>query len=283
MTVQKNTATESQNQRIRLEVTTVGHLVPASCSSRTILEHIARDWVQIVLGYVQWGKLHNLSGNLFQCTVTHMVRFFLMFRGTFLWISFCPLFLVLLFSTSEKSLVYPVKTLLLDIDEVPSQSFLLEAEHTQLAQPFLVKELLQSQNHLFFPLLDFFQEVHVSCPEEPRIGNSTPGEGLSRGAGCDCWQCSSYCTPGYHWSSLCLICSELVSAQLVWGSFSCLPLLLVASLLLENWVWCAVFSYCLMILLVFSYFLMILHIISCGLINWLGFFFYYKTSSPSHE
>lgn len=43
---------ESQNHKVRLEGTTVGHLVQTSCSSRVIsLEHIAQDCVQTVLEY----------------------------------------------------------------------------------------------------------------------------------------------------------------------------------------------------------------------------------------
>lgn len=38
---------------VRLEGTTVGHLVQHPCSSRVVLEHMAQDHVQMVLAYLQ--------------------------------------------------------------------------------------------------------------------------------------------------------------------------------------------------------------------------------------
>lgn len=55
--------TESQNYRMgKLERTTGCHLAPPPCSSRVILDHMAQDFVQMVLEYHPWGRLQNLSG-----------------------------------------------------------------------------------------------------------------------------------------------------------------------------------------------------------------------------
>ncbi|KAJ7396540.1 hypothetical protein BTVI_144359 [Pitangus sulphuratus] len=67
----------------------------------------------------------------------------------------------------------PSLQILIDIDDVPSHLSRLEAEKAQLPQPSLIKEMLQSTNHLHNPSLDSLQELHV-CTEEPRTGHSTP-------------------------------------------------------------------------------------------------------------
>lgn len=46
---------------VRLEWTRVGLLTQPPCSSKPILEHTAQDCVQILLDYLQWGRLGTLS------------------------------------------------------------------------------------------------------------------------------------------------------------------------------------------------------------------------------
>ncbi|PKU38679.1 rna-directed dna polymerase from mobile element jockey-like [Limosa lapponica baueri] len=54
-------------------------------------------------------------------------------------------------------LLTPALQILISIDEVPSQSSLLQAKQTQVSQPFLIREVLQLLDHLCSPLLDSFQ------------------------------------------------------------------------------------------------------------------------------
>lgn len=49
---------------------------------------------------------------------------------------------------------------LTDMDEVPTQLSLLDAEQAQLSQPFLMSKVKF--------LLDLLQEHFISCPEKPR-------------------------------------------------------------------------------------------------------------------
>lgn len=48
-------------ERMRLEATTVGHLVPTPCSSKIIPEHMAQACIWMVLEYL-WVGLHTLFG-----------------------------------------------------------------------------------------------------------------------------------------------------------------------------------------------------------------------------
>lgn len=63
-----------------------------------------------------------------------------------------------------------------------SQSFLHKAEEVQ---PFPVREIIQSTNHLCCPRQDVLQELRVSLvPEEARTGCNVPdvaSVGLSKG------------------------------------------------------------------------------------------------------
>lgn len=65
---------------VRLEGTTEGHLLQPPSSNRVILEPIAWDCVQMVLKYLHGGRVHSFQSNPFQCSVTHTVKFFLIFR-----------------------------------------------------------------------------------------------------------------------------------------------------------------------------------------------------------
>ena len=92
--------TESQNHRmVGLEGTSVGHLVQPPCQSR-----LHRTLSRQVLNISREESTTSL-GNLFQCSITlRGKKFFLMFRGNFLCFSLCPLSLLLLLGTTEKSL-----------------------------------------------------------------------------------------------------------------------------------------------------------------------------------
>lgn len=47
-------------------------------------------------------------------------------------------------------------------EKIPSQPFLLQAKQAELPQPFLLREMLGSPNHLCSSLLDSLQELQVS-------------------------------------------------------------------------------------------------------------------------
>jgi len=69
------------------------------------LQQTVQDHIQADLEYLQIRRLHNPSGQLLQCSVTLQVKkIFLMFRQNKLCFSLCPLPVVLLLGTTEKSL-----------------------------------------------------------------------------------------------------------------------------------------------------------------------------------
>lgn len=78
-------------------------------------------------------------------------------------------------------LLTPTIDIFVRIDKIPSQSFLLQGKQTQLSQPVLIREMLQTPDCLCSPLLYPLQVVScLSCTGEPRTGCSTPGKS-SRG------------------------------------------------------------------------------------------------------
>lgn len=58
-------------------------------------------------------------------------------------------------------LLAPCLQILVDIDEIPSQTSLLGAEQAHLPQPFFTGGMLQSFIHLCSPTPDLLQELHV--------------------------------------------------------------------------------------------------------------------------
>jgi len=98
-------------------------------------------------------------GNLCQCLVTlTMKKCFLVFRWNCLYISLCPLPLVLALGTTGKSLApsssfHPFRYFY-TLRRSPFEPSLLQAEQSQLSQPFLKGEMLQSFNNLCGPLVD---------------------------------------------------------------------------------------------------------------------------------
>lgn len=100
---------KSQNHRMGQKGTTVGHLVPSPCSDRVIPENTARDSLQTVLKYLQWGRYpHPLWTICYSAWSLRSKEFSLIFRWNSLHISFCPLRLALLLSTTEHSLFPPL-------------------------------------------------------------------------------------------------------------------------------------------------------------------------------
>jgi len=71
----------------------------------------------------------------------------------------------------------------ISIDQIPPQPSLLQAQQTQVSQPFPVWGTLQPSHHLHDPLLDISAR-YLFCTGEPRTGCSTPdvaSPGQSRG------------------------------------------------------------------------------------------------------
>ncbi|KAJ7414718.1 hypothetical protein BTVI_40416 [Pitangus sulphuratus] len=75
-------------------------------------------------------------------------------------------FMSIIYTSTKRSLassLTPFVQIFRDTNEVPSQLSPLEAEEAQFPQPFLIREMLRSLNHLCYPPLDLLQELHVSC------------------------------------------------------------------------------------------------------------------------
>jgi len=92
-------------ERQGLEGTSGDHLVQPLCQSRFTQSRLHRTMSRQVLSISREGDSTNPLGSLFQCSVTLKVKkFFLMFSWNLLCFSLCPLPLVLLLGTTEKSL-----------------------------------------------------------------------------------------------------------------------------------------------------------------------------------
>ena len=89
-----------------LEGTSVGHPVQPPCRSRVTQSRLHRTASRCVLNTSREGDSTTSLGSLCQCCITLRVKkFFLMFSWNFLCFNLCPLPLVLLLGTTEKSLV----------------------------------------------------------------------------------------------------------------------------------------------------------------------------------
>ena len=87
-----------------LEGTSVGHLVQLPCRSRVTYSRLHRTSSSRVLNISREGDSTISLGSLFQCSIIFREKkFFLMFNCNFLCLSLCPLPLVLLLATTEKS------------------------------------------------------------------------------------------------------------------------------------------------------------------------------------
>jgi len=67
----------------------------------------------------------------------------------------------------------------------PSLSFLLQAEHAQVSQPFLIREVLQALYHFCGPQLDSLQEIpdflSLGSPELDTVLQMWPHQGRVAG------------------------------------------------------------------------------------------------------
>ena len=98
--------TESQNHSmVGVGSDLCGSSSPTPCQSRVTYSRLHRTLSRWVLNISREGDATTSLGNLFQCSITlRGKKFFLMFRWNFLCFSLCPLPLVLLLGTTEKSL-----------------------------------------------------------------------------------------------------------------------------------------------------------------------------------
>ena len=122
-------------------------------------------------------------GNLFQCMVSCRVKFFLMFMWNFLGISFCPLVLVLLLSTTEQRLVLalsPPCTDLCTLVRSPlSHLFLRLSRSSSLSLAWKRSAPVPSSSLQHLP--DLLQELHVSLVlRSPELGTALQTDVLTR-------------------------------------------------------------------------------------------------------
>ncbi|NXG57216.1 ENO4 Enolase, partial [Hemiprocne comata] len=85
---------------------------------------------------------------LYIALLKHEQKFFLRFKWNFPCSTLCPLPLVLSLGTTEKSLAPSSLHIRISPHKVSPQPSLLQAEESQLSQPFLIREMLQSPSHL---------------------------------------------------------------------------------------------------------------------------------------
>ena len=80
----------------------------------------------------------------------------------------------------------PTLQIFIGIYEIPPRSSRLQAEQTQVSQPFLTREMLQSPDYLGKSPLDLLKQFPVLKLGEPKTGHSTPkvvSLGQRRGGG----------------------------------------------------------------------------------------------------
>lgn len=161
--------------------TTGGHLVPRH--ARVPQSRLLRIVSRYLLNTSKEGDSTTSLGNLFQCLGIHTVKFLLTY------ISFCPLPFVLSLGKTQPEpgsiLLALSLQILIDFDEVPSLSSLLEADQGQHPLPFLTREILL--NHLCHSKLDPLQRLHVSpvlrSPEPHTALQLWPQQGRAKARG----------------------------------------------------------------------------------------------------
>lgn len=124
-----------------------------------------------------------------------------MFKWDFLYFCLCPLPLFLPLRITMKihpSRVFTHKDL--------SETSHFWAEQSQLSQPLLLCQMLQTLNHFCGILLDPLQCAHLHWGAQIWIQQSSHiSSGQTRGKGSPhrmCWHCSSQCIPAHCWLSL---------------------------------------------------------------------------------
>lgn len=122
---------------IRLEGSTMGHLVQPPCSSSVVLERNAQDCTQMVLEYLWGGRLHTLSGCSVPVQGHYTVKNSSSCSGGTSVHQFLPIALVLLLDTTAQ----------------PGPSFWntpfrywYTLIRSWLPQPFLLREIFQPLN-----------------------------------------------------------------------------------------------------------------------------------------
>lgn len=170
--------TESQNCYSRK-----GSLELTQSNSLPRLHHpepVTQEHIQMGFECLQGGRLHDLSGQRFQCSDTFNIKFFLMLKLNFQCLMLWPLLLILPLSTWKKSgttTSAPAFEIFKCMDEVTYELSLLQTEQTQLLQTLLIKEIPKiplallatgTQNKLMANLPPtksprFFSAVFIKC------------------------------------------------------------------------------------------------------------------------
>ncbi|XP_068785779.1 uncharacterized protein [Struthio camelus] len=145
------------------------------------LEHIAQDRVQAGFEYLQGRRLHYLSGQPApvlchphsQEVFPHLHKELPVFQCAP--VASHP---VTGHHGEETGLILstPPLQILVHIDQITSQSSLLQAEQAQLPQPFLIGEMLQSLNHLCSPPLDSSSATFSLVLGSPELDTGLQGD-----------------------------------------------------------------------------------------------------------
>lgn len=131
---------------LRLEKISGDHLAQFSCCNMATQTQLPRSMSRCLLNATLCRGRDTAAsfGKLCLYSVICTVRYFLTFRGNLLHFSICPLLLLLSLAASFQVFVF----IYIYTDEMPSEPSLLQAEPSQLSQPFLTGEVLQSPHHL---------------------------------------------------------------------------------------------------------------------------------------
>jgi len=153
----------SQNHNmVEFERDLYGSSSPSPLPKQGHLQQAAQDLIQVGLEYLQGSRLHNLPGQPVPVLrhpqskeVLPRVQMELL-TLQFVPIAPCPV-AGHHWKESGPILLTPSLKIFRGVYKIPSQPSLLQAKQAQLPQPFLVREMLQSPNHLHSPPLDPLQ------------------------------------------------------------------------------------------------------------------------------
>jgi len=126
------------------------------------LKQVSQDLVQAGFEYLQRRRLHNLPGQPVPVLCHPQSKVFLSRVQTELpMLQFMPVAPCPVAGHHWKGfrpiLLTPTLKIFIGIYKIPSPPSLLQAKQAQLPQPFLIREMLQSLNHLWSLLLDSLQ------------------------------------------------------------------------------------------------------------------------------